>query len=170
MQVDTLLELLGKDTLLEKLSLNFKDEKLPSFYLLVNKLKHLQELEIIFPEATQLIEFSDLLAFSLHCYKHQRMRKLKISSPRINTQVKHNEEVKFNEAKLLKGTYSNLNFYEHEYQVKIDVARFSTYVETYRITMINPPTHKVHVHGSELEMPKYEFTLQTDIANREYSI
>jgi len=83
--VDTLLELLGKDSRLERLSLNLKDEKLPSFILLVNRLKYLQELEIIFPESTQLIEFSDLLAFSLHCYKHARLRKLKISAPRINT-------------------------------------------------------------------------------------
>jgi hypothetical protein len=47
------------------------------------------------------------------------MLMLKISAPRINTSVKHLNEAKFNEAKLVKGTYSNINFYENEYQVKI---------------------------------------------------
>jgi len=82
-------------------------------------MKHLQELDIIFPESTQLIEFSDLLSFALHCFRHQRMLRLKISAPRINTSVKHLNEAKFNEAKLVKGTYSNINFYENEYKVKI---------------------------------------------------
>jgi hypothetical protein len=52
LQVDTLLELLGKNTKVERVSLGLKDEKLQSFELLVNRLKHLQELEIIFPEST----------------------------------------------------------------------------------------------------------------------
>ena len=52
LQVDTLLELLGKDTKVERVSLGLKDEKLQSFELLVSRLKHLQDLEIIFPEST----------------------------------------------------------------------------------------------------------------------
>ena len=47
------------------------------------------------------------------------MLHLKVSAPRINTSVKHADEAKFNEAKLFKGTYSNINFYENEYKVKI---------------------------------------------------
>jgi hypothetical protein len=64
LQVDTLLELLGKDSKVEKISLQLKDEKLHNFEVLVNRLKFLRELEIIFPESTQLIELSELLGFS----------------------------------------------------------------------------------------------------------
>jgi hypothetical protein len=60
LQVHTILELLGPNSKLEKITLKINDEKLKCFEIMINRLRYLREAEIIFPENTQLLELSDL--------------------------------------------------------------------------------------------------------------
>ncbi len=64
------------------------------------KLKTLKEFEVLFPESTPLLEFSEILGFYQFGLKHLNLRSLKLQAPRVNTQVKKQEEGKFNEIRL----------------------------------------------------------------------
>jgi hypothetical protein len=117
LQVDTILELLGPGSHLEKITLKINDEKLKSFERMMNRLKYLKHVEIICPEHTQLLELSDLLNLGHVGQMHPRIRKLKIHAPRVNCFIKCADEQKFSEMRLtmIKGTLSPITFYQKEH-------------------------------------------------------
>ncbi len=61
LQVDTILELLGPSSTIQRLNLMLIDEKLKSFEILISRLRHLERLDITFPDTTTILEMSDLL-------------------------------------------------------------------------------------------------------------
>jgi hypothetical protein len=68
---------------------------------------------------------------------------LKITAPRINTGVvKEGLKIQESRMKLGKGVYTHINFYEEEYDIKIEIKRLSAYIEEYKCTPNKYPHHK----------------------------
>jgi hypothetical protein len=120
------------------------DEKLKSFEVLISRLRHLERLDITFPDTTTILEMSDLLFLGGQVgFAHPKLVDLRITVPRINTAVlKDGQKMQETRMKKAKGVYTNINFYEEEYDCKIEIKRLSAYLEEYRCTPNRFPSHK----------------------------